>query len=81
MLSPALMSALLGSDRPQPAVGSTAAAAVRAAARRAGSSSSSVPVEGVVQLLRLQVLVFLCAVCNVVSEATDLLRLDHSATH
>jgi hypothetical protein len=80
MLSPALMSALLGSDRPQPAVGSTAAAAVRAAARRAGSSSS-VPVEGVVQLLRLQVLVFLCAVCNVVSEATDLLRLDHSATH
>lgn len=68
MLSPALLSSLLSPNRPQPAVGSTAAAAVRAAARRAGGSSgSSVPVEGVALLLTLQLLVFLCAVCNVVS--------------
>lgn len=69
MLSPALLTALVSSNRPQPAVSSTAAAAVRAAARKAGtgSSSSSVPVEGVALLLTLQLLVFLCAVCNVVS--------------
>lgn len=68
MLSPALLTALVSSNRPQPAVSSTAAAAVRAAARKAGTGgSSSVPVEGVALLLTLQLLVFLCAVCNVVS--------------
>lgn len=65
ILSPDLLSALLAPERPQPAVGSAAAAAVRAAASKAGSSSS-IPVEGVAALLGLQLLVFMVAVCNVV---------------
>lgn len=75
MLSPGLLTALVSSNRPQPAVSSTAAAAVRAAARKAGTGSSSVPVEGVALLLTLQLLVFLSAVCNVLVVSSELIDL------
>lgn len=76
ILSSNMITALLSPDRPQPAVGSAAAAAVRAAAGRAGSSSS-IPVEGVAALLGLQIIVFLLAVCNVVR---DMALFQHAGT-
>jgi len=77
LLSADLLPTLLATDRPQPAVGSAAAAAVRAAAAQAGSSSS-IPVEGVAALLGLQMMSFLCAVCNVVSDRAAGMGLSHN---